>query len=794
MSLATPERPSHAEPHDDEADDMMVSHGLLVLSPELDQSISTIVQSKDPLDHSEFNPVSYINELFPNEQALSSIDDVLKRLRSKTKKLDREIKELLHSQVNDNQTRVDLEETKQAIMTLYDRIKKIKEKAASSEKTVHEITKDIKSLDQAKQNITFSITVLRRLQMLVSTIDQLRVMILKKRYAEAAQLLQVMLQLLEHFRGYKSIGQILSLYDIINQLQIDLRRQIVNDFESAFVGGALRTMKVTLNDACLVLDVLEGDARKQIIDWYCELQLKDYRAIFKANPEVGSLDNVSRRYAWLKRLLKTYDEEHSSVFIPAWKVAETLSLKFCQETKKQLSDVLLRADAVSDVKILLSAIHVTIDFEAKLEKRFSGSIEDTLQAMMDDSETLQSTAASPFYKAISLCFEPYLKHYIDYEDANLRGMMEGYKSSDLSSEEDTVLASSTDLFYYYRQTLVQCSKYSVRKPFLDLARLFSKYLRIYADYLTAKMQRDEKKVLTNEDIRIIATIINTADYCSSTTSQLEEKLVEKIDDEFKTMISMSGESDAFVTVTGTAMRILIRGFENSIEPALVAMSKRNWGTLESVGDQSEYVTQIGNVLSASAAVLRSSLSGQKYFRTFCDKFSDSLLQKFNNNIFKCKPINEVGAEQMLLDTYALKTILLHIATIGNDPDVQPPATYIKLLGKGVSKVEQLLKVVLSSHEPMEGLVETYLLLFGDYNVGNFQKVLELKGLKRAEQQSIVEYFQTRIPVGSAQTMSTIGVASANSPNPFQMNAGAAGKNIKEGFEKLVAGINITKRS
>ena len=41
-------------------------------------------------------------------------------------------------------------------------------------------------------------------------------------------------------------------------------------------------------------------------------------------------------------------------------------------------------------------------------------------------------------------------------------------------------------------------------------------------------------------------------------------------------------------------------------------------------------------------------------------------------------------------------------------------------------MEQLLKVVLRPYEPVEGIVETYLLLFNDYSIANFQKVLELK--------------------------------------------------------------------
>jgi hypothetical protein len=50
---------------------------------------------------------------------------------------------------------------------LFGRIKEIKQKAELSEMMVQEITRDIKSLDNAKKNLTGSITTLNHLKMLV---------------------------------------------------------------------------------------------------------------------------------------------------------------------------------------------------------------------------------------------------------------------------------------------------------------------------------------------------------------------------------------------------------------------------------------------------------------------------------------------------------------------------------------------------------------------------------------------------------------------------------------------------
>lgn len=48
------------------------------------------------------------------------------------------------------------------------------------------------------------------------------------------------------------------------------------------------------------------------------------------------------------------------------------------------------------------------------------------------------------------------------------------------------------------------------------------------------------------------------------------------------------------------------------------------------------------------------------------------------------------------------------------------------MNKGISKVETILKTVLTPHDPPEGLVENYILLIADKNIINFQKILDIK--------------------------------------------------------------------
>jgi hypothetical protein len=283
------------------------------------------------------------------------------------------------------------------------------------------------------------------------------------------------------------------------------------------------------------------------------MELKDYRSIFRGNDEVAALDNTSRRYAWLRRELKLHDDEHAAIFPANWKVAEVLCEKFADDTRKDLVDVLAKDNSrgVLDVKLMLQTLQQTIDFENKLDRRFAGKDPDRVSMdRRSEDRASEDTSGIPskFARRISAAFEPYLDHYITTEDKNLAEMMDQYRAKAVSEDDPnmSVLSSSTDLFYFYRQTLVHCAKMSTGQPFLNLCRMFAKYLRVYADVLVGKLPKDERAALNESTARDICLVLNTADYCHVTISQLEDKLKEKIDPALVDKVQLESERDIFL--------------------------------------------------------------------------------------------------------------------------------------------------------------------------------------------------------------------------------------------------------
>uniref|UniRef100_A0A8C9H1I2 VPS53 subunit of GARP complex n=1 Tax=Piliocolobus tephrosceles TaxID=591936 RepID=A0A8C9H1I2_9PRIM len=73
---------------------------VLQLTPEVQLAIEQVFPSQDPLDRADFNAVEYINTLFPTEQSLANIDEVVNKIRLKIRRLDDNIRTVVRGQTN----------------------------------------------------------------------------------------------------------------------------------------------------------------------------------------------------------------------------------------------------------------------------------------------------------------------------------------------------------------------------------------------------------------------------------------------------------------------------------------------------------------------------------------------------------------------------------------------------------------------------------------------------------------------------------------------------------------------
>ncbi|KAL4662963.1 hypothetical protein H8957_014180 [Semnopithecus entellus] len=801
---------------------------VLQLTPEVQLAIEQVFPSQDPLDRADFNAVEYINTLFPTEQSLANIDEVVNKIRLKIRRLDDNIRTVVRGQTNVGQDgRQALEEAQKAIQQLFGKIKDIKDKAEKSEQMVKEITRDIKQLDHAKRHLTTSITTLNHLHMLAGGVDSLEAMTRRRQYGEVANLLQGVMNVLEHFHKYMGIPQIRQLSERVKAAQTELGQQILADFEEAFPSQGTKRPggpSNVLRDACLVANILDPRIKQEIIKKFIKQHLSEYLVLFQENQDVAWLDKIDRRYAWIKRQLVDYEEKYGRMFPREWCMAERIAVEFCHVTRTELAKIMRTRAKEIEVKLLLFAIQRTTNFEGFLVKRFSGCtltdgtlkklespppstnpfLEDEPTPEMEELATEKGdldqpkkpkAPDNPFHGIVSKCFEPHLYVYIESQDKNLGELIDRFVADfkaqgppkPNTDEGGAVLPSCADLFVYYKKCMVQCSQLSTGEPMIALTTIFQKYLREYAwkilsgnlpktttssggltiSSLLKEKEGSEVAKFTLEELCLICSILSTAEYCLATTQQLEEKLKEKVDVSLIERINLTGEMDTFSTVISSSIQLLVQDLDAACDPALTAMSKMQWQNVEHVGDQSPYVTSVILHIKQNVPIIRDNLaSTRKYFTQFCIKFANSFIPKFITHLFKCKPISMVGAEQLLLDTHSLKMVLLDLPSIGSQVVRKAPASYTKIVVKGMTRAEMILKVVMAPHEPLVVFVDNYIKLLTDCNTETFQKILDMKGLKRSEQSSMLELLRQRLPAPPSGAESS-GSLSLTAPTPEQ---------------------------
>lgn len=511
-----------------------------------------------------------------------------------------------------------LEEARAQIVLLTDVIKKIKGQAKQSETIVNEITSNIKQLDNAKRNLTASIIMLNNLHILVRGTFILKEAAKKRQYGVAEKTLQGVLDVLKQFERFKHIPHIRKLIDEIENDCQELGNQILTEFREGFdICNNNAPLNQSLHEACLVLSILEPKYKRNLITWFVDSQLSEYKTLYQDNQDIAWLDKIGKRRAWIKNYLYRNGEKISSVFPQKWDVHLCIAVEFCKVTHQQLLKVMKNRSAELDVNLLLSGIAQTIDLEKLLFQRFSYVTPKELAAMTSLGDKATSTT-NPFSGIILSCFEEHLNIYVEAQDKNFQKLIEQLvEENNKANFQETLKAeifiTSGKLFTQYKNCLIQCISLSNKMCLVLLSNTFQKYLREYAHKIlqsniprvgsnlslgaisntisnstsggvllaassAAGLLQIFLKDLENKSYSIgeivqVCSIILTASYCLETTQQLEKKIQEKIDQSLTDKINMSMECDLFHGIAINCIQLLVHSIEKNCEQPLNAMLK-----------------------------------------------------------------------------------------------------------------------------------------------------------------------------------------------------------------------------
>lgn len=749
----------------------------------------------NPLDElsDEFNPLDVLNQLFPDEASLVQLETVQGRLAEDERLLQQEI-HALEDELERDQDPNRIQLIQEMISDVLGQMSRIREKASESEAVVRNITKDIQNLDLAKKNLTTSMTTLKRLQMLGNALTQLEDQMREKRYSEVAQTLLAVKEISAAFKSYTTVPYIARLWKRVHQVTGEVRAQVDAEFEAFYLQDPSKQPRTSqITDACAVVDVLGPDVRTQLIERYVAIELKEYRRIFRANDEAGHLDNISRRFAWFRRLLTSHETETGKVFPVEWRVGWWLFTKFVAITRDDLSTLLSKAGSSLTLKLLLETLQQTTEFESVMSKKWAAPLDEILSAA--------SSPAAPV-QPMSSAFEPHLGIYVEAQDKALADMLALHRNpktrgsldavtrpstagstprvslsaDDHGESTPIVMPSSTELFYFYAQILEQCAKLSTDQALFDLYGIQKKWLKIYAeDVLLPTLRRPHtltrKSLDTHFDaaeLRRTCLVVNTADYCQRTASELEDKIKEKIAERFKEKVTLQTERDLFMSVLSGAINCQLRELETACEGVFTALSRVNWSMTNQVTGYSAYVDDLVKIIEQVADQIKHLVEQKKFVRNFLDKACGLVLTRFTNALVKSRPLREIGAEQLLIDLGVLKSCLFKLPG-----ETLLTSGYTRSLTKITTRLEALLKVIVTPVDPAEGFILNYTLLIGDASFSNFQKILDLKGTPKAEQNSLLDTFVT-IASTKTELNSTSFLSSLDMDPPPTVTFGSPG--------------------
>jgi hypothetical protein len=307
----------------------------------IDEAIAEVLPSKDPLDDPNFDVTALLNKHFPSELSLSAVESHCERLALKMHSLDAQILQAVEQQSSaGSAAQEDLEVANSSVAKLMAHLSLIRSKALDTEHAVRDICSDIQTLDNAKRNLTSTITTLRRLTMLETAIQQLSILTEERGYREAANLLEATSQLAANFESYKAVPKVCELMASVRALRSQLQAQVFEEFKEHISVTMSQEVIDMLADAAQVVTVLGPTLVSKLTQWLCEHELAEYDTAFDPAKQAATLEGVERRYGWLRRWLRGYSHSFASIFPASWQLPLAIAEEFCVRSRNHLSTLL----------------------------------------------------------------------------------------------------------------------------------------------------------------------------------------------------------------------------------------------------------------------------------------------------------------------------------------------------------------------------------------------------------------------------------------------------------------------
>ena len=747
------------------------------ITPEFYQLLKQYTGSNDPLEDPNFDVAAYLNEKFPDFKSLDNINSLIEKFEKEIGELDEEIDGLMCERATYNdELKNYMQELNNDVGKIIQLISNIKQNTDTNVTTVNLICNDIKNLDNARNNITVTISSLTKLIMLITGIEKLETFVKEKQYKEAANAIAASNDIMEYFKEYRHVTQVNSLYQKKDALCNSLLNTICDELKSDI--GLLPDNSDRLYDACLAINAIGDRAIGEIKTWFTQYKLAPYEKKFDPKIENAiEFKDTEQRFDWIKKALKEYDKIYDEVFPPSWGFKSQLCQEFCRITKLQLNEILMmNVEGVKniEVEVLVKVLNTTISFEKSLNEYLISEYpineadkKNNNFLDMNVIEEIQSKYAEkkprpqnrkdpntkPRYRLfrvigiISESFEPYMNSYVTNEEKKIKDIIINLMQNDRI--EGKLYVSSLYLFNNIKQAMSRCLTFSKSKTFFDLSIKFKDIFLFYIEKILNQKfylnfyssEINKNKNLKQADFTPICYLINTCDYCITTIGALTSSVQEKIEEKYQNNISYDDIVGKFREIYKKCFDLLSTDLRNSVEQQLqIGIVKKNWVLGTGMGkDTNAFVVGISKILNEEFNLIKNILQEEflcHYLNVVPKIISESLI----TYLYRIKKIDEFGAQEIYTNIGELKNIILNLYYIVVKPvpgqNKENDSRYNCLnmiLKKEMSRVENRLKTLGSNVSEFGNAYKNFV---EDKSREDFDKLLQLRGIKKND---IVDY-------------------------------------------------------
>jgi len=129
-----------------------------------------------------------------------------------------------------------------------------------------------------------------------------------------------------------------------------------------------------------------------------------------------------------------------------------------------------------------------------------------------------------------------------------------------------------------------------------------------------------------------------------------------------------------------------------------------------------------------------------YYRQFIHRFGKAFVPRYMVGVYRAQRVNEVGAQQMLMDAQTVRQLLLScpsVKTQEEEEDIEvppPPSLYTRYVLQELPRIELLLKLL---GVPKDRLAASFKLLWETATEAELAKVMDLKSVEHSAQQQIL---------------------------------------------------------